>query len=217
MACLLSGNLSMDLPRDFAKAIGLPRKAGPVTALHVFDFDGTLVRTPSPEQGKAAYLAATGQVWKGGWWGRIGSLSPPVMQSPCPQNRIVKTVFDELREVVLRSETAVGVVVTGRIKPLRPAVLRILDEICVEDGKNYLHHDAVFTHPGGRPSTMEFKQALFKMMLTREPLSRLDIKHLHIWEDRKEHAECFATEFCDQIRDQTGIQTTVHYVSPDMP
>lgn len=214
----------MELPQGLSAALGLGHKTGPITSLHVFDFDGTLVRTPGPVEGKARYQAETGQKWKGGWWGRKESLAPPIVPSPCPSEYVIHTVFNELEEVITHSETAVGVVVTGRIKPLRSNVLRILDDICVAskndtvpEGRSFLMHDAVFTHPGGRMTTLEYKQALFHMLLTEEPLSKSPVSELHIWEDRKEHAEVFATDFTDALQNTTGVNTTVHYITPETP
>lgn len=207
----------MDLPQNLYYALGLHRKVGPITSLHVFDFDGTLVRTPSPDQGKATYFAATGRPWRGGWWGKIESLNPPVLPSPCPPELVIQTTLDELREVVSNSQTAVGVVVTGRIKPIRPAVLRVLDEICTTGKEPFLAHDAVFTHPMGRMNTLEFKQTLFKTLLVEGPLKGLPVKQLHIWEDRNDHAEVFATSGASDLKELAGVETTVHFVSADMP
>jgi phosphoserine phosphatase len=36
---------------------------GKITKLAVFDFDGTLVDTPLPENGRKEYKAKTGQDW----------------------------------------------------------------------------------------------------------------------------------------------------------
>lgn len=216
--------IDMQLPQNFHKALGLNRKKGPVTALHVFDFDGTLVRTPSPAEGKPKYFLKTGEPWKGGWWGNMKSLSPPVIDSPFPETDVIQSVFDEMEEVVSRSETAIGIVVTGRIKPLRPAVLRILDEVCiarendtVPHGKSFLHHDAVFTHPGGRLDTLEYKIELLKCVLTSEPVANLRITDLHIWEDRIEHAEVFANRLSKDVHVLTGAKTTVHLIRESIP
>lgn len=224
LQAVLTKATTMQLPVRLPEALGLHRKAGPITALHVFDFDGTLVRTPSPEEGKARYQAATGQAWRGGWWGRPESLSPPVIESPCPSSLVIRTVFHELEEVVTRSEMSVGVIVTGRIKPLRPAVLRILDEVSiaakndtVPEGQSFIDPDAVFTHPGGRPTTLEFKKLLFRTLLTTDPLVNCKIEHLHIWEDRKEHAEIFATDVAEELRELRGVTTTVHFIPEGTP
>lgn len=44
--------------------------------LYIFDFDGTLANTPSPEFGKPEYKKITGTDWPyQGWWGRVESMS----------------------------------------------------------------------------------------------------------------------------------------------
>lgn len=214
----------MHLPDNFSEAIGLHKKTGPITSLHIFDFDGTLVRSPGPDEGKQAYFLGTGTPWKGGWWGRPGSLKPPVVDSPFPASKVVKTVFDEMESVITRSQSAIAVVVTGRLNVLRPDVLRILDEVCISRqndtipaGQSFLHHDAVFTNPGGRLSTLQFKMQLFKHFLTSEPVARLNISDVHIWEDRQEHAQEFATTFAEEILSLTGTKTSVHYVPETLP
>ncbi len=47
-----------------------------ITNISIFDFDGTLIDTMTPEQGKKIYKEKTGKEWKyKGWWGKIESLS----------------------------------------------------------------------------------------------------------------------------------------------
>lgn len=214
----------LQLPTDFSRALGLDKKSGPITALHIFDFDGTLVRTPGPVEGKERYLSETGRPLSGGWWGRLESLCPPVVDTPFPESRVVKTVLSEMEEVMTRSQTAIGVVVTGRLTSLRSAVLRILDEICISrqnetvpSGVSFLNQDAVFTAVGGKLTTYDFKTQLFKLILTSEPVAALNISHVHIWEDRKEHADPFATTFAKELKELTGAETTVHFVPATLP
>ncbi len=56
----------------------VPFKAkGQPTVLNVFDFDGTLMNSPLPEEGKQKYKEITGNEWPHrGWWGQIDSLEP---------------------------------------------------------------------------------------------------------------------------------------------
>lgn len=56
----------------------VPFKAkGQPTVLNVFDFDGTLMDSPLPEDGKKKYKEITGNDWPHkGWWGQIDSLKP---------------------------------------------------------------------------------------------------------------------------------------------
>lgn len=206
--------IPMQLPERLDIALGLDRKEGPIKTLHVFDFDGTLVRTPGPEEGKALFTAATGRPWKGGWWGRAESLCAPVLVRP--RERVVRSVLAELEDVVLRSASSVAVVVTGRIKPLRPSVLAILDDV-TGGGDSFMRHDAVFTHPGGNFTTLEYKKHLMRALLSDAPLGACAIQNLHIWEDRNEHAQIFATEFANDLRATVNIETTVHFITPETP
>jgi hypothetical protein len=196
----------------------LPEKAGPLLALHVFDFDSTLVRTPMPEEGAAAYLAATGEPWpRKGWWGHADSLGEAVMPSPLPASRIIRTVFDEFEEITLRSQTAAAVVVTGRLSKLRAPVLRVLNDAAeVHSGDPFVWPDAVFTNPGGS-ATLAFKMTLMSQLLRDGPPQLRGVKQLHIWEDRAEHATHFATEFAERLHADTSVETTVHFVPADMP
>lgn len=196
----------------------LPEKAGPIRALHVFDFDSTLVRTMMPDEGAAAYLAATGKPWpRAGWWGHADSLGEHVMPSPLPKERIVRSVFSELEEISLRAQTAAAVVVTGRLSKLRAPVMRVLsDAAVVHSGSAFVREEAVFTNPGGA-ATLAFKTALMRQLLAEGPEELRAVKELHVWEDRAPHATHFGTVFADELRANTGVETIVHFVPPDMP
>jgi hypothetical protein len=218
---LFTRRFGMNLPACLATAMRLDRKAGPICALHVFDFDGTLVRTPGKEDGAIVLEAATGQVPRGGgWWGREESLGQIVLPTPLDRSRVISSVFDELEEISLRSHTAAAIVVTGRLSKLRPAVLRVLDEAAIahtRDSTSFVLHDAVFTHPGLGLSTIEFKTALISKIIEEGPQALRKIQELHIWEDRVEHAELFAGTFAAGLRSKMGITTTVHFVGPGTP
>lgn len=209
---------NMHLPYNFSEALGIDKKAGPIKTLHVFDFDGTLIRSPGPEEGKAKFTRATGQTWTGGWWGNVETLKPPVVESPVPASMVITTVFDELEQVVTQNPTAVATVVTGRLSKFRADVRRILDEACTSREKQpFMHPGAVFTSPGGRMSTIQYKMELIKTMLTTSPLAEQHITELHIWEDREEHAQVFSSDFTQEILKHTGVETTVHLVPASMP
>lgn len=208
-----------ELPPGLRAALRLDRRSSRgVSALHVFDFDGTLVRTPGLDEGKALYRAATGNAWEGGWWGRSGSLSPPVLPSPLPVSRVVRTVFSEFVEIALHSQSACAVIATGRLKKLRAEVHRVLCDAARAhvgddcDVDTLLPSDLLFTHPGGGRSTLQYKCALFRSLVSDDALSSLT--HLHIWEDRREHAEYFATTFASTL---PSLTVTVHFIPLDMP
>ncbi len=207
----------LTLPARLGAALRLhARSPEGVNALHIFDFDGTLIRTPMPEEGRASYLAATGRPWPvKGWWGRVGSLSPPVLESPLRRDRVIRCVWDEFEDISKRSATACAVVMTGRVRPLRPDVLRILGE-ATEDGHMFLDEDAVFTHPGGRMDMWEWKTTLIYSLVASGPLEHHPIRTVHIWEDRKEHAERFESSFAMFMKDKCDVHVNVHFVTPEM-
>lgn len=214
-------NASIVLPTGLENAMRLVEKEGPVQALHVFDFDNTLVRTPDMEQGVAAYRAATGQEWPfKGWWGREESLQPPVVPQPLPKSFVIRSVFDELEDITMRAQTAAAVVVTGRLGKLRSSVLRVLHEAArahTGEEESFLSDEVLFNHPGGGLSTLNYKMGLIEALVREGPAQLKSAKEIHIWEDRKEHAREFATDFATRMFRQYQIDTVVHFVAPKTP
>ena len=105
----------------------LPSRASPIS-LHVFDFDSTLIDTPLPEAGAAAWLAATGAPWPfSGWWGRPESLSPLLPSRPGPAMAAYRAAA--------ASDLAVVVLLTGRRAALAAQVRACL----VAHGVDALH------------------------------------------------------------------------------
>ena len=122
----------------------LPPRSAP-TCLHVFDFDSTLVDTPLPEAGAAAWQRVTGEPWPyAGWWGRPESLSPllPSRAGPAMQ-AYVESCADA---------QAVVVMLTGRRAHLAAAV-----RACLEAHGASLFHQQLFNDT--RQDTLEFKAA----------------------------------------------------------
>ena len=117
--------------------------------LHIFDFDGTLVRTPTntPENVKK-YEKATGLPWvidknlsrelskkhgrhigmRRGWFGRRETLEPPLVPDPCPQNLAITEVVDQFLASKKNPETHT-LIVTGRHAGLKSHVLRICGDL----------------------------------------------------------------------------------------
>eukprot|EP00184_Porphyridium_aerugineum_P007571 CAMPEP_0184697206 /NCGR_PEP_ID=MMETSP0313-20130426/4236_1 /TAXON_ID=2792 /ORGANISM="Porphyridium aerugineum, Strain SAG 1380-2" /LENGTH=400 /DNA_ID=CAMNT_0027155971 /DNA_START=327 /DNA_END=1529 /DNA_ORIENTATION=- len=105
--------------------------ADPVSSriLHVIDFDGTLVWTPGPQEGKEIFKMHTGRDFKHqGWWGRPESLQPPVIQSPTPMAYLNSQIAKVLHQS--RYDHSIDAfVLTGRVEKLRPEVERILTDL----------------------------------------------------------------------------------------
>ena len=117
--------------------------------LDIFDFDGTLVRTPvnTPENIKK-YEKATGIPWiidknlarelsnkhgkhigmRRGWFGRAETLEPPLVPDPCPRSLGITEVIDQFHESK-RNKNTRTLIVTGRHAGLKSQVLRICGDL----------------------------------------------------------------------------------------
>ncbi len=130
----------------------------PESALYVFDFDGTLFKSPAdtPEN-RTKFERSTGIPWlvskeesrqlsqklgrhvpiRRGWWGRAETLQPPLVPEPAPHDWFIKDVCDELKrcQQEQRNGDARTLIMTGRHVGLEDQVKRILkdgDLACIE-------------------------------------------------------------------------------------
>lgn len=116
--------------------------------LHIYDFDGTLFRSPidTPEN-QAKYERAKGMPWlidkeksreltkkhgyfigiRRGWWGRAETLEPPLVPDPAPPEWFIKNVCEQLMASKI-DPNCLTVIMTGRFVGLRGHVLRILGD-----------------------------------------------------------------------------------------
>ncbi len=105
----------------------VPFKAkGQPTVLNVFDFDGTLMNSPLPEEGKAKYKELTGQEWPHrGWWGQIDSLKPfdvkPIEST--------KDLYNQYSVI----PNSVNVLMTNRLAKFEPVVKEKLSGLYIFD------------------------------------------------------------------------------------
>lgn len=154
--------------------------------LHVFDFDGTLVDTPTPKDGMELYRSVTGQEWPfQGWWGRAESLEPPLTMECGP-------ALDEYRESVANDAVAT-VMMTGRrikLKKSVEAVMRMFDIEC---------HEHIFN--GTRFCTLEYKQNELRRLV-----AKYKPKRVRIWEDRISHAKEFQ-DMDAEFRSKFGVES----------
>ena len=140
-------------------------------ALTVFDFDNTLFRSPLPPAG-----------WKGGWWGKALSLSPPLVPAePGPEwwNGWVVDAVHRARD----SGSAV-ILLTGRVRSTFDKRVR---DLLRQKG---LKFDHVELHPGGGQSTFDWKVDAIREFAD-------GAAGLRIYEDRAEHVDGFRRAFAD--------------------
>jgi hypothetical protein len=148
----------------------------------VFDFDGTLVFTPTKPAG-----------WKAGWWGKRDSLLPPFVPhhsglqengAHLLNNKVAKAFI----ESKLRSDTHT-VMMTGRHWGLRNEVMNILRgfNLCTKEDHERLQEDSkhfVFISGG---KTLEGKLAVIDELFAMYP----SVDWIEMWEDRIEHVSAF--------------------------
>jgi hypothetical protein len=144
-----------------------------VTKLAVFDFDGTLVNSPLPDEGKVEYERKTGTPWPHkGWWGQADSLNTDVFDITTKPEVIADY------KIVSQQQDTMKIMLTGRMTKLSSQVQSILS-------KHGLVFDGYFYNTGG--STDRVKLKSLEGILDQFPL----IKEIMMWEDRLLHIEIF--------------------------
>jgi phosphoserine phosphatase len=149
--------------------------------LKIFDFDGTLMNTPTKPFG-----------WKGGWWGKGISLVPPHVPHHSKLNEegqhlLNQKVVDEYR-AAKKCKNTHTVMMTGRHWGIRREVMNILKafELATEDDHNSLHeeHDHFVFISGG--NTLAGKIERINMFM-----KKYEFDEIEMWEDRVEHIAHF--------------------------
>jgi hypothetical protein len=150
--------------------------------IDVFDFDGTLVKTPGREQAEKDFLAATGNPWPHiGFYGRLESLIPPVF----PEKPGDEFLIQEVAEICRAKECDLRVLMTGRPYKLRNRVLEICTHYGLAFGLTYFQGQK--DCPG--INTFECKTSGLRQLLTLNP------QRLRLWEDREDHFVLFEELF----------------------
>lgn len=143
------------------------------TKLDVFDFDGTLVNTPIPDDdNKAIWKEKTGKEWKGGWFGNPDSLNMDVFEMTT-----IPSVISDYKKSHSNPD-AVTIMLTGRIPSVGKYVKAILDD-------KGLKFDDYLYNEGG--STDDEKIRHMEMILKYNP----NIREVEMWDDRTPHIPTF--------------------------
>jgi len=141
--------------------------------LVVFDMDGTLINTPTPELGKKVWEEYHNTKWPHkGWWSKKESLDLDAFTHP-----LNEFVYDEYKKHIL-DPSAVVILMTGRMEKLRPEVTLLLNH-------HKLDFDGVYLNRGG--DTLSFKKREISNMLDK--LGGID--EIIIYEDREPHVKAF--------------------------
>lgn len=160
------------------------------TRLAVFDFDDTLVLTPTKED----YQKRTGTIWKGGWWGNPKTLEHPVFDDNDAAiiNPQVAKTFQQFRQ----DPNTYVVVMTGRIAKFENRVKEILakynihpDEFYFKDQKNLTIDPTYKQHMAqNKNDTFNYKEfVIINRLIKTYP----DVQSVEIFDDRTEHIPRF--------------------------
>lgn len=152
--------------------------------LHIYDFDGTLFRSPE----KPAW-------WKErGWWGQVESLSPPCVPERPGSDWWVSSTVDSAKASTSDAETY-AVLITGRLAgKFHARLFELLGQVGLRFAEVHL------TSGGG---TLPFKLKVIENLI-----HKLGIAKVEVWEDRSEHVGAFKS-ICEQF----GIESEIHLVS----
>jgi hypothetical protein len=143
------------------------------TKLKVYDFDGTLVDTPTPtDENKAIWKEKTGEDWRGGWFGNRDSLRMDIFDMPSNPE-----VISDYKRDAADPESLV-IMLTGRIPKVSEYVEAILNAKGLKFD-DYLYND------GG--DTEKVKVRHMEMILKYNP----DIREVIMHDDRDPHIPFF--------------------------
>ena len=144
--------------------------------IHLFDFDGTLFRSPEPPPG-----------WSGkSWWVYPGSLGPPCVPESPGADWWVTSVVSQARKSISDPDVW-AVLATGR----KDSVFRWrVPELLKEGGLSF---DEVHLTTG---DTLSFKKALLLKLMQKFPF----VERVRLWDDRTTHITEFQT-----LLEKTGI------------
>lgn len=134
------------------------------TKLAVYNFDGTLFRSPSRPMG-----------WNGAWLGSVDSLNRPFVPEVPSEDWWNESVVERARRDI-ENENTITVLITGR--DLRKFTVRV-KQLLEQAG---LKFDHVFLNPGEK-DTGPYKLLVLTTLMTDNP----SVRNVDIWEDSEEN------------------------------
>lgn len=144
-----------------------------IKKISIFDFDGTLVDSPKPEDGIPIWEEVNGYEYPfKTWWDRVESLDQEVFDI----DTIESTIYDYNEEY--GNEDTLVIMLTGRLSKLKNTVKKILySKGLVFDEYHFKDID----------NTLLSKVNKIEELLHRYP----NVEEIEMWEDRKHHAKAF--------------------------
>ena len=189
-------NNKLKILSSILKSAGLELEAREVgsmatekTKLYIFDFDGTLFRSPEkPDQ------------FEGGWWGKDYSLSPPCVPQSPGNEWWVPEVVSEANSAINDPE-AISVLMTGRLAKI---FSNRMSELLGSAGLTF--HEVMLSDSG---DTQAFKMRQIKRLLSENP----SINFVKIYDDRRDYLISYSSLISD-INPEIEVQTSHIQVAP---
>jgi hypothetical protein len=196
-----------------------------IKRIAIFDFDGTLIDTDTPESGKTLWQQEFGFEWPfKGWWGRPESLDSRIYFEKngskliegltkeftadeiekIIQKGLNKNIFDNApitrtlaayKEQSNRQDT-LSILLTGRHTGVGNLVTDILNS------KGLKFDDYIYKT--GNLDTADFKIDVLTKLVSNNP----DLKEMEIWEDREDHLPIFQA-----WGEQQPFKVIVHHIT----
>ena len=160
-----------------------------ITKISIFDFDGTLMRTPHPEEGKKEWETFHNEDYPHiGWWSKPESLDDAVFNI----EPIESTVDDYIKEK--ENPNTLVIMLTGRLPHHHDQIVELL-----------LLHNIVFDeyHYKETGDTLGSKLHTIISLLNRYP----NVSSIEMWEDREPHATSF-----EEWGKENGVNIEVNLV-----
>ncbi len=147
-----------------------------------FDFDGTLIDTMEPNEGKKIWKEKTGKDYPHkGWWSKRETLDLEVFEN--------KPFPDIVREYEkMKGDDSIYLALsTGRIIPLEKQVHAILNKYNLIFDEVVLNGDPSFTIKGENNDTINVKIRHLNELVSRFP----NLEQVVIFDDRTKHSDVF--------------------------
>uniref|UniRef100_A0A6B2L658 Swiss Army Knife RNA repair protein HAD domain-containing protein n=1 Tax=Arcella intermedia TaxID=1963864 RepID=A0A6B2L658_9EUKA len=172
--------------------------------MNVFDFDGTLFKSPVPnpqnwDSKLIGKLKSTIDSQGLGWYQDILTLSEPYVPSNPGEEWFVTHIKEQVRKS-MREQKCATALLTGRTVNYAGIIHKIIQSAGLE-----------FDDYGFKPLT-EVTTMNFKKQYLRDLVSKYNPKEIYIWEDREKHAKEFEKFFAAQF---PGIQCKVNLLTED--
>jgi len=169
-----------------------------VKKVSIFDFDGTLINTALPDEGRKIWKDKTGEDYPHrGWWSKKETLDVNVFE-----NEPFDDMVDAF-EIEKSNANTFLVLCTGRIVRLTNEVNAILDKYGFVFDDVILNGDRRYSGKGMDNDTMAFKLRVLGDMIKQFP----NLEELEFWDDRDEHMVTFR-----QWARQQKIKVTINHV-----